>query len=93
MSANAPRVSADSASRSSTLKLRALIDSLSAASDAFARFWASQDVGEREGGAREFNHPTRGRLVFDQITFKPAHREDLKLVILVGADAAGLLSR
>jgi transcriptional regulator with XRE-family HTH domain len=67
---------------------RALVDSLSAASDAFARFWASQDVGEREGGAREFDHPSRGRLVFDQITFKPAHREDLKLVILVGTDAA-----
>jgi transcriptional regulator with XRE-family HTH domain len=64
---------------------RALIDSLNAASDAFARFWASQDVGEREGGTREFNHPARGRVVFNQITFKPAHREDLKLVILVGA--------
>ena len=65
---------------------RALIDGLLTASDAFARFWASQDVGEREGGARAFNHPVRGRLVYDQITFKPAHREDLKLVILVGSD-------
>ncbi|MDB5787783.1 helix-turn-helix transcriptional regulator [Caballeronia mineralivorans] len=84
---------ADSIRHLNDAPTRALIDSLSAASDAFARFWASQDVGEREGGAREFNHPTRGRLVFDQITFKPAHREDLKLVILVGADAAGLPSR
>ncbi len=49
---------------------------LSAASEAFARFWASQDVGEREGGRREFNHPVRGRLVYDQITFKPAPPED-----------------
>jgi transcriptional regulator with XRE-family HTH domain len=64
---------------------RALIDSLSAASDAFTRFWASQDVGEREGGTRDFDHPVLGRVVFDQITFKPAHREDLKLVILVQA--------
>lgn len=65
---------------------RTLVDSLSAASDDFARFWASQDVGEREGGAREFVHPRHGRLVFDQMTFKPAHREDLKLVMLVRAD-------
>jgi transcriptional regulator with XRE-family HTH domain len=64
---------------------RTLIDSLSEQSAAFARFWASQDVGEREGGTREFDHPARGRLVFDQITLKPAHREDLKLVILVQA--------
>ncbi|WP_244848121.1 MULTISPECIES: helix-turn-helix transcriptional regulator [unclassified Caballeronia] len=63
---------------------RALIDALSAASDAFARYWASQDVFEREGGERAFDHPSRGRVVFNQITFKPAHREDLKLVILVG---------
>ncbi|KND54391.1 putative DNA-binding protein [Candidatus Paraburkholderia kirkii] len=64
---------------------RALIDTLSAASDAFARYWASQDVFEREGGERAFDHPARGRIVFNQITFKPAHREDLKLVILVGS--------
>ncbi len=67
---------------------RALIDSLSQASDAFATFWASQDVGEREGGERQFEHPLQGRMVFDQITFKPAHREDLKLVMLVGTKNA-----
>jgi transcriptional regulator with XRE-family HTH domain len=84
---------ADSIRHLNDAPTRALIDSLSAASDAFARFWASQDVGEREGGTREFNHPTRGRLVFDQITFKPAHREDLKLVILVRADGVAPLDR
>jgi transcriptional regulator with XRE-family HTH domain len=62
---------------------RALIDSLSAASEAFAHYWASQDVGEREGGVREFMHPRDGHLVYQQITLKPAHREDLKLVLLV----------
>ncbi|CAH2803079.1 MAG: Putative DNA-binding protein [uncultured Paraburkholderia sp.] len=74
---------ADSIRHLNDAPTRALIDSLSAASDAFARFWASQDVGGREGGRREFNHPREGRLVYDQITFKPAHREDLKLVVLV----------
>lgn len=62
---------------------RALIDALSAESDEFAHFWASQDVGEREGGSRAFDHPRHGRVVYDQITLRPAHREDLLLVALV----------
>jgi transcriptional regulator with XRE-family HTH domain len=74
---------ADSIRHLNDAPTRALIDALSAESDAFARFWASQDVGEREGGEREFEHPRHGRVVYDQITFKPAHREDLKLVVLV----------
>ncbi len=78
---------ADSIRHLNDAPTRALIDGAElAASDAFARFWASQDVGEREGGEREFNHPAHGRLVYHQITFKPAHREDLKLVILVGSE-------
>ncbi|MGN6229798.1 MAG: helix-turn-helix transcriptional regulator [Trinickia sp.] len=64
---------------------RALIDALSAESEAFVRFWASQDVGEREGGTRAFDHPRHGRVVYDQITLRPAHREDLLLVVLVRA--------
>ncbi|MBU6487030.1 MAG: helix-turn-helix domain-containing protein [Burkholderiales bacterium] len=64
---------------------RALIDALAAGSEAFGRFWASQDVGEREGGQRAFDHPRHGRLVYDQITLRPAHREDLLLVVLVRA--------
>ena len=64
---------------------RALIDALSADSEAFGQFWASQDVGEREGGSRAFDHPRHGRIVYDQITLRPAHREDLLLVVLVRA--------
>ncbi|NLP61790.1 helix-turn-helix transcriptional regulator [Paraburkholderia sacchari] len=74
---------ADSIRHLNDAPTRALIDSLLAASDEFARFWASQDVFEREGGRREFNHPRHGRIAYDQITLKPAHREDLKLVVLV----------
>ncbi|KMZ12397.1 putative DNA-binding protein [Candidatus Burkholderia humilis] len=77
---------ADSIRHLNDAPTRALIDTLSAQSDAFARYWASQDVFEREGGERAFDHPARGCIVFNQITFKPAHREDLKLVILVGSE-------
>lgn len=62
---------------------RTLIDGLLAASDDFALYWRSQDVGEREGGVRDFNHPVSGHLRFDQITLKPALRDDLKLVALI----------
>ncbi|MHB9839735.1 helix-turn-helix transcriptional regulator [Paraburkholderia terrae] len=74
---------ADSIRHQNDAPTRSLIDELSASSDAFARFWASQDVNEREGGQRRFNHPRDGHVVYNQITFKPAHREDLKLVVLM----------
>ncbi|HEX7685987.1 MAG TPA: helix-turn-helix transcriptional regulator [Trinickia sp.] len=62
---------------------RALIDALMAESEAFRHFWASQNVGEREGGERAFDHPRLGRVIYDQITLRPAHREDLLLVVLM----------
>jgi transcriptional regulator with XRE-family HTH domain len=74
---------ADSIRHLNDAPTRALIDALAEVSEAFALFWASQDVGVREGGAREFDHPRDGRIVYDQITFKPAHREDLLLVVLI----------
>jgi len=64
-----------------------LIDSLIEQSQEFHHFWALRDVDERAGGRREFDHPQRGRLVYDQITFKPAQREDLKLVVLTPVNA------
>jgi transcriptional regulator with XRE-family HTH domain len=74
---------ADSIRHLNDAPTRALIDALSNECDAFARFWASQDVFEREGGRREFAHPVAGTAVYDQITFRPAQREDLKLVMLI----------
>jgi len=74
---------ADSIRHLNDAPTRALIDGLVGESEDFARFWASQDVGEREVGRREFDHPHAGRVVYEQITFKPAHREDLLLVVLV----------
>ena len=79
---------ADSIRHLNDAPTRALLDALIADCDAFARFWASQEVFEREGGRREFDHPSRGRIAFDQITFKPAQREDLKLVVLIAAERA-----
>jgi hypothetical protein len=74
---------ADSIRHLNDAPTRALIDALATESEPFARFWASQDVVVREGGAREFDHPRDGRVVYEQITFRPAHREDLLLVVLL----------
>jgi transcriptional regulator with XRE-family HTH domain len=74
---------ADSIRHLNDAPMRALIDALAGESEPFARFWASQDVGVREGGSREFDHPRHGRIVYEQITLKPAHREDLLLVVLI----------
>ncbi|KAG0164376.1 hypothetical protein DFQ28_009336 [Apophysomyces sp. BC1034] len=74
---------ADSIRHLNDAPTRALLDALIAECDPFAHFWASQDVFEREGGRREFDHPTRGRVAYDQITFVPAQRDDMKLVLLI----------
>jgi transcriptional regulator with XRE-family HTH domain len=80
---------ADSSRHLTDPPTRALIENLLSASDAFALYWRSQDVGEREGGLREFDHPVRGHLRFDQITLTPALREDLKLVALIPRPVPG----
>ncbi|WP_186059235.1 helix-turn-helix transcriptional regulator [Burkholderia gladioli] len=74
---------ADSIRHLNDAPTRGLIDTLLAGSEAFAHYWASQDVVEREGGERAFTHPRDGHLVYQQTTLKPAHREDLKFVVLI----------
>lgn len=61
---------------------KALIQDLLHRSSHFRQFWKAQDVFEREGGLRQFQHPQRGRLTYDQITMRPSAHEDLKLVVL-----------
>ena len=48
----------------------------------FAQLWSAQDVVEREGGRRVFQHPQQGQVVYEQSTLLPATSTDLKLVIL-----------
>jgi transcriptional regulator with XRE-family HTH domain len=68
--------------------IRALIDDLRRQSRDFARFWDAHGVLGREGGERTFNHPTRGFLRFEQVTFVLASWPELKLTMLVQADGA-----
>ncbi|MCW3479557.1 helix-turn-helix transcriptional regulator [Neisseriaceae bacterium JH1-16] len=77
---------ADCGRRVDDAAIEALIDQLAAASADFAAFWQDYDVTEREGGLRLFHHPQRGRLAFEQATYYPATRRDLKLVMLLPVD-------
>ncbi|MGB3436706.1 helix-turn-helix transcriptional regulator [Achromobacter sp.] len=65
----------------------ALLDSLNRQSPVFAHWWTRHAVVEREGGLREFQHPGRGKLAYQQITFRLATHPDLKLVMLLGGGA------
>ncbi len=60
-----------------------LVSELSDLSPEFLEFWEAQDVTEREGGIREFDHPVLGKISYRQVTFLPATRRDLKLVVLL----------
>lgn len=73
---------ADSRSRLESAELHALVDELAQASPDFARFWKQHDVMERQGGRRDFQHPKRGLVSYEQITLKPMEHEHIKLVLL-----------
>ncbi len=62
-------------------RTRAVVEDLRRESAVFSKAWDTQDVLEREGGLRSFNGPTDVHH-FEQHTFSPADRPDLKLVIL-----------
>lgn len=73
---------ADSRSRLDAPALQRLVDELSASSADFSRFWKQHDVLERQGGQRDFQHPQRGLLSYEQITLKPTEQDHIKLVLL-----------
>jgi transcriptional regulator with XRE-family HTH domain len=62
-----------------------LIDQLKRNSAEFARLWNAQHVVARDGGARQFHHPHKGRLQFEQVTMNLAATRGAKLVMLLPA--------
>jgi transcriptional regulator with XRE-family HTH domain len=61
----------------------ALVHELESADAEFAAAWRSQRVAARDGGRREFAHPRRGRVAYEQVTLRVAQRPDLKLIVLL----------
>lgn len=69
-------------------ELRRLIEALRRDSADFARLWEQHGVLGREGGERIFDHPQQGFLRFEQVTFELAGHADVKLTVLVPAQAS-----
>ncbi len=57
-----------------------LIETVSAASDEFAKWWAAHDVASFESRLRRFNHPNAGILTFEYQLLVPAEWPDLRVV-------------
>jgi hypothetical protein len=62
--------------------LQRLVDELTEGSPDFVRYWKQHDVIDRQGGQRDFRHPKRGLISYQQLTLHPVEQEPLKLVIL-----------
>ena len=80
---------ADAAAHADEPDVRALLDELLQFSSVFAHWWTRHTVVDREGGLREFQHPTAGSLRYQQITFRLATRPDCKLVMLLDNEVDG----
>ena len=66
-------------------EVKTFLSSLKSESPLFARGWDDQDVRERSGGLRLFDHPRDGRLAFEQHSFSLSERPDYKLIMLTPA--------
>ena len=73
---------ADCRARLEEPALLQLVDELRRGSPEFARFWKEHGVLERQGGRRDFDHPKRGPVSYQQLTLKPVDQDPLKLVLL-----------
>jgi len=73
---------ADCRTRLEEPALQKLVEELTQASPEFAQFWKQHDVLERQGGQRDFRHPKRGLISYQQVTLHPVEQEQLKLVML-----------
>lgn len=67
-----------------------LIMQLGGESPEFAAAWEAQDVSWREGGERQFTHPTEGARTYRQLTYHPADRPDYKVVLLMPLEDGGI---
>jgi transcriptional regulator with XRE-family HTH domain len=79
---------ADCRSRLEEPALQRLVGELSQSSPDFDRYWRQHDVLERQGGQREFVHPRRGLIAYQQVTLLPVEQEQLKLVLLTPVSPA-----
>lgn len=63
--------------------LSGMIDTLSRDSSDFKRLWNAHHVVGRAGGTRQFTHPVKAQLTFEQVTLTLSIRRGFKLVMLL----------
>jgi transcriptional regulator with XRE-family HTH domain len=63
--------------------LSGMIEYLKRESSEFKRLWNSHHVVGRAGGTRQFAHPLKGKLTFEQVTLSLSIRRGFKLVMLL----------
>jgi len=61
--------------------LTEMVAHISRASPDFKRCWDGHNVELRDGGRRDFIHPTLGHLVFHQTTLRLSNDDDMKVII------------
>lgn len=74
---------ADAGERLEESTIQQWVDTLRLGSAEFDSLWQQHDVQGREGGERAFNHPQRGRLIYQQLTLNLAASPELKLIMLL----------
>lgn len=74
---------ADCGKASDEEPLAGMIEQLKQGSEEFDRLWNSQQVVGRDGGLRQFRHPKKGDLRYEQVTFNVASSRGHKLVMLL----------
>jgi transcriptional regulator with XRE-family HTH domain len=65
--------------------VKQIVDELLEASRGFRLLWEAHGVVDREGGMRQFWHPTAGHLTYMQTIFQSPTRPDSKLIFLIEA--------
>jgi transcriptional regulator with XRE-family HTH domain len=63
--------------------IKQIVDELLQVSSDFRQLWEIHGVVDREGGMRQFLHPTAGLLTYKQATFQSPTRPGLNLIMLM----------
>jgi transcriptional regulator with XRE-family HTH domain len=73
--------------------LSSMIEDLARDSSDFKRLWNSHHVAGRAGGARQFTHPVKGKLTYEQVTLTLSVQRGFKLVMLLPGNRSAAEAR
>jgi transcriptional regulator with XRE-family HTH domain len=80
---------ASSATMADDARFREVVDRLRATQAEADAWWSRGDVRMRTGAVKHYNHPTVGRLSFEELILRPLHAPDLHLSVLMPVHGTG----